>query len=259
MWDARYTVWHLGQKSSSGGSPQLGCSQLMLWAQSATVCPGASALQLQSSLQTAAIHCTCTLGGAPRTLHCLLSYKSRLQQDRWPEVDVRLLQPTLLRCRPQTSSDHGCASCAGLLLMHLGISALMALASAAAARSGAAVHHLWISPRDKAPLPQVRQLSSALRRTPEARFDEVCRLLCAELLVAEAVANLSSDICVAIPCRTNTEDWAMQCPAPLHIAPHPAPQPCRLGNVALEGAPFLGCKATGSYGPSQEERSQACD
>ena len=257
MWDARYTVRHLGQKSSSGGSPQSGCSQLTLWAQSATVCPGASALQLQSSLQTAAIHCTCTLGGAPRTLHCLLSDKSRLQQDRWPEVDVRLLQPTLLRCRQETSPDHGCASCAGLLLMHLGISALMALASAAAARSGAAVHHLWISPPDKAPPPQVSRLSSALHRAPEARFDEVCRQLCAELMVAEAMAKLSSDMYLAIPCRTNMEDWAMQCPAPLHIAPHPAPQPYRPGNVAHEEAPSLGCKAAGSRG--QEEGSQACD
>ena len=143
--------------------------------------------------------------------------------------------------------------------MHLGISALMALASAAAPRSGAAVHHLWISPSDKAPLPQVGQLSSALHRTPEARCDEVCRLLCAELRVAEAMANLSSDMYLAIPCRTDMEDWAMQSPAPLHIAPHPAPQPCRPGNVAHEGSPFLGCKATGSYGPLQEERSQACD
>ena len=143
--------------------------------------------------------------------------------------------------------------------MHLGVSALMALASAAAAKSGAAVHHLWISPPDKAPLPQVGRLSSALHRTPEARFDKVCRLLRAELLVAEAMANLSSDMCVAIPCRTNMEDWAMQRPAPLHIAPHPAPQPCRLGNVAHEGAPSLGCTAAGSCGPLQEERSRACD
>ena len=40
--------------------------------------------------------------------------------------------------------------------MHLGISILMAQASAAAARSGAAVHHLWISPSDKLPIPEVR-------------------------------------------------------------------------------------------------------
>lgn len=95
MWDARYTVRHLGQKSSSGGSPQSGCSQLTLWAQSATVCPGAAAEQLQSSLQTTAIHCTCTLGGAPKTLRCLLSDKTHLQQDRRAEADVRLLQRTL--------------------------------------------------------------------------------------------------------------------------------------------------------------------
>ena len=133
--------------------------------------------------------------------------------------------------------------------MHLGISALMALASAAAARSGAAVHHLWISPSDKAPLPQVGQLSSALHRTPEARCDEVCRLLCAELRVAEAMANLSSDMYLAIPCRTNMEGWAMQSPALLHIAPHPAPQPYQPGNVAHEEAPSLGCKAAGSCGP----------
>ena len=175
MWDARYTVRHLGQKSSSGGSPQSGCSQLTLWAQSATVCPGVGAEQLQSSLQTAAIHCTCTLGGAPREPCRLLTGRTRLRQDGRPEADAELLQPTLLLldCRQQASSDHGCA---GLLLMHLGISALMALSSAAAARSEAAVHHLWISPSDKVPLPQVGQLSPASRRSPVVGCDKVHRL-----------------------------------------------------------------------------------
>ena len=54
--------------------------------------------------------------------------------------------------------------------MHLGVSILMALASAAAGRSAAAVHHLWISPSDKLPSPQVSQLSSAFHRSPEVRL-----------------------------------------------------------------------------------------
>ena len=99
-----------------------------------------------------------------------------------------------------------------LLLMHLGISALMALASAAAARSGAVRPPSLDQPLQQGRLcHRVGQLSSALHRTPEERAVTRSADCCAlELRVAEAMANLWSDMYLATPCRTDMEDWAMQ-------------------------------------------------
>ena len=63
LWDAKYSVDHIYQTDSSGAGLQSGCTQLTLFAQSAAVCEGTNGPQLQSSLQSAVTHATCTLGG----------------------------------------------------------------------------------------------------------------------------------------------------------------------------------------------------
>ena len=63
LWDAWYSVDHIDQTRSSGAALQSGCTQLTIFASTATVCEGTDGRQLQASLHPATIHATCTLAG----------------------------------------------------------------------------------------------------------------------------------------------------------------------------------------------------
>ncbi|CAL5221342.1 g3518 [Coccomyxa viridis] len=63
LWDARYSIDNIDQTSGSGAALQSGCTQLTLFARTAPVCEGTNGQQLQTALQAATIHATCTLAG----------------------------------------------------------------------------------------------------------------------------------------------------------------------------------------------------
>lgn len=61
VWDAKYSVEHIGQEGSPKTSS--GCAQLVVFAKTAAICGSAATGVVQESLRSAAIHCTATLAG----------------------------------------------------------------------------------------------------------------------------------------------------------------------------------------------------
>ena len=183
LWDAKYSVDHIYQTDSSGAGLQSGCTQLTLFAQSAAVCEGTNGPQLQSSLQLAVTHATCTLGGEHTLLmsSCTAVSCACRSSHRKSEIWIACKPNTvesLLRCRAWLSCtcifrqilhlQHDFC-CAGLVLMYLAFSMLLALSSSAAGRAAADHHYILEDPFGKAPsspeCPTVGLLHHAMARS----------------------------------------------------------------------------------------------